>query len=106
MMDKINDKTKRDDLLKKLTVMDFVATDLHLYLNTHPNDSQALKMFNDCVSKSAEVRKEYENHFGPLVGFRTQDSASWRWSDCPWPWEADFNFKWDEKTVHHGEERL
>ena len=105
----------RENLLKQITILDFVATDLHLYLNTHPNDAEALRMFNATVTQSAQARNEYEEHFGPLVGYRTPDTSKWRWSDCPWPWESDFNFKWDEKRepvmpmapkFHHGEERL
>lgn len=89
----------REQLLKQITVMDFMATDLHLYLNTHPEDAEALTMFNDVVAQSAQVRKEYEEHFGPLVSYRTQDAASWRWSNDPWPWQKDFNFEWDETTT-------
>lgn len=95
--------TDKEKLLKQLTIMDFVATDLHLYLNTHPTDGEALKMYNEVLIHSKHLRKEYEKHFGPLVGYRSPDIAhggqppQWRWSECPWPWEADFNFKWDER---------
>lgn len=97
------DKMHKEKLLKQITVMDFMATDLHLYLNTHPTDTEALCMFNDVAARSAEARQEYEKLFGPLTGFRTQDiagngpSAGWRWNHCPWPWEASANFSWDEK---------
>lgn len=105
----------REQLLKKLTVMDFMATDLHLYLNTHPEDAEALKMFNEVVNQSTTVRKDYEKTFGPLTSFRSEDvdengtSPQWRWINNPWPWEKDFNFNWDEKPgpkVHCGEEQL
>ncbi|MCL2399354.1 MAG: spore coat protein CotJB [Defluviitaleaceae bacterium] len=85
----------REAMLKQITIMDFMATDLHLYLNTHPDDAEALKMFNNVVSQSAQVRNEYEEHFGPLVSYRSQDPTGWRWNDCPWPWESSFNFNWD-----------
>ena len=95
----------REQLLKQLTIMDFMATDLHLYLNTHPGDADALRMFNDVVAQSTQARNDYEKHFGPLISYRSPDPNGWRWSDCPWPWAEDFNFKWDEKhedttTVH------
>lgn len=100
------DKMQREHLLKKITVMDFMATDLHLYLNTHPQDKEAIKMYNDVVRQSAQAKKEYESVVGPLVGFRSEEQTeSWRWEDCPWPWETDFNFKWDTAAVHHREER-
>ena len=84
----------REALLKQITIMDFMATDLHLYLNTHPNDGEALRMHNDVVNKGRQARKEYEEHFGPLTSFRSTDTAGWRWLDKPWPWEREFNFKW------------
>jgi len=86
----------REKLLKQITMMDFMATDLHLYLNTHPEDSDALKMFNNMVALSTQARKEYDEHFGPLVSFRSPDSTEWRWNANPWPWEEKFNFSWDE----------
>ena len=87
----------RHELLKQITMLDFMALDLHLYLNTHPTDSEALEMYNDCVSGSQAAKEKYEAAFGPLTGFRSEgqqcDSAkSWAWIDCPWPWQADFNF--------------
>ena len=87
---------ERDKLLKKITIMDFMATDLQLYLNTHPNDADALAMYNDVVGQSAALRREYEERFGPLVSYRSANPAGWRWSDCPWPWQEEFNFRWDE----------
>ena len=90
----------REAMLKQITIMDFMTTDLHLYLNTHPDDTEALRMYNDVANQSAQMRNEYEEHFGPLVSFRSQDPTGWRWSDSPWPWESSFNFNWD-----NGEER-
>jgi len=96
----------REKLLKQITILDFMAADLHLYLNTHPNDAEALEMFNDTATHGAQVRKDYEEHFGPLVSYRTPDAQGWRWSDCPWPWQKDFNFSWDESPAVCGEELI
>ena len=111
----------REKLLKQITIMDFMATDLHLYLNTHPNDTEAMEMYNNVVAHSAQLRKEYEEYIGPLVSYRSPDTPGRRWSDNPWPWQKDFNFSWDEApdawassnentlrpaTVVHGEELI
>jgi len=93
----------REKLLKQITITDFMATDLHLYLNTHPNDTEAMEMYNNVVAHSAQVRKEYEEHFGPLVSYRSPDVPGRKWSDLPWPWQKDFNFNWDEAAVAAGE---
>ena len=90
----------REALLKQLTMLDFTAVDLQLYLNTHPTDSQALEMYNDCVTASQAVRERYESEFGPLTGFRSEGQTSgdgcWAWNDCPWPWQAAFNFSMND----------
>ena len=88
---------KREALLKQITMMDFMALDLHLYLNMHPTDCEALEMYNDCTIGAKVAREKYEAEYGPLTGFRSEGQKSdgtkgWAWNDCPWPWQANFNF--------------
>ena len=97
-MDKTVDTLNRETLLKQMMEMDFRATDLNLYLNTHPSDTEALKMYNEAVNKSNLIKKDYEKHFGPLTGARSTDLDSWRWMDSPWPWEKSFNFSLKENV--------
>lgn len=85
----------RESLLKQITITDFIAADLQLYLNTHPNDTEALRMFDEVVVRGARIREEYENMIGPLMPCNN-GNESWRWSGCPWPWESESNFSWDE----------
>ena len=35
----------REELLSSLTQLDFMAVDLGLYLNTHPDDTEAIRSF-------------------------------------------------------------
>ena len=84
----------RDELLKRLSILDFMLLDLGLYLNVNADDDRALTIFNR-VSKDAEdMRNAYERTFGPLI-MRHQTSAGddWRWIADPWPWEAEANFQ-------------
>lgn len=89
-------QTMRNELLKKMTMLDFMALDLQLYLNTHPTDCQALEMYNDCVTNSQIVKEKYEAEFGPLTSFRSEGQEDWAWNDCPWPWQAEFNFSFND----------
>ena len=84
--------TERDALLKQLTILDFTAVDLQLFLNTHPQNTEALEMYNDCIENADKVRKTYEQQFGPLTGFRSEGQTDWSWSHQPWPWQAEYNF--------------
>ena len=86
----------KDALLREITIVDFMALDLHLYLNTHPCDTEALAMYNDCTTRNQKLRKEYEEVFGPLTSFRSHGQSGWAWNREPWPWEEKFNFEMTE----------
>ena len=91
----------RETLLKQITITDFMAVDLQLFLNTHPQDAEALQMYNDTVARSMEMRDQYEAMYGPLVSFRSPGTPDWGWKDSPWPWQEKFNFDFAE-CVNNG----
>lgn len=81
------------ELLKNLTALDFMAVDLQLYLDTHPDDSEALEKYNSVIKEADALRCEYEKKYGPLFSFRSYvHSDRFNWIDNPWPWERDANF--------------
>lgn len=83
----------RDEVLSYLTMLDFKLVDLQLYLDTHPEDICAIKMYNETVAEACEVREAYEQHFGPLCSFRSSSNQEkFTWINNPWPWENKFNF--------------
>jgi len=85
---------ERDELLKKLSELDFIAVDLALYLNTHPSDREAIQTYNQVITAADAVRMRYEEAYGPLCSFRSfaSDAQDWQWREDPWPWQADANF--------------
>jgi len=90
----------RDDLLYKLTALDFMLVDLALFLNTHPDEREAVDEYNKVVNEADRIRAVYENHFGPLCSYRSKNQApTWIWSDDPWPWSTEGNFNLLEREV-------
>lgn len=88
----------RDELLKQLTMLDFMATDLALFLDTHPHDKDAIENYNCIVTEACKVRAQYEKMHGPLCSFRSKSPEDvWKWADNPWPWDYDFNFSLSRK---------
>ncbi len=83
----------RDELLKQLTILDFMSFDLDLYLNTHPNDREAIEHYNSIVIQAEKIRILYEKLYGPLCSARSMSRDTWTWIDNPWPWEKEFNFE-------------
>ncbi|MCL2565244.1 MAG: spore coat protein CotJB [Defluviitaleaceae bacterium] len=85
------------DIEKELYTLDFLALDLHLYLNTHPNDREALAEYNKVAALAAQARKKYEEHFGPLHSFRCPAGEhEWNWLSEYSPWEKEFNWSFDD----------
>ena len=86
------------DLLKQITILDFMVSDLHLYLNTHPTDAEALAMYNDTLAKKQEVVARYEALGRPLFGTKSKGLPGWQWSQGPWPWQPEFNFDFNTES--------
>jgi spore coat protein JB len=82
----------RDEMLRQLSALDFYTIDLHLYLNTHPGDQDALTKYNAVVTEANAMRKQYESMYGPLTANTVTDKAPWQWIENPWPWQYQFNF--------------
>ena len=83
----------REELLNKLSELDFIAVDLALFLNTHPDHSDAIQTYNQVITAADAVRTKYEDAYGPLCSFRSYaaDTQNWQWKNDPWPWQADAN---------------
>lgn len=88
-MDKmLNDNISRNDLIKKITEVEFALIDLNLYLDNHPDNSRALERFNELSRDASKLRKAYEMSFGPLLNFGyCENSSPFTWTDDIWPWE-------------------
>ena len=89
----------REMLLSQLTALDFMAVDLGLYLNTHPEDSAAIAEYNKIIKAADMLRAKYQQNLGPLCSFRSyaRDKNNWQWINCPGPWAKDFNFMLEER---------
>ena len=64
-----------------------------LYLDTHPEDKEALDYFHHFNSARQQALHEYAVRFGPLTLGDVQHDGpckdSWKWATQPWPWEGD-----------------
>lgn len=71
-------------LAKRLSALGFAMYELRLYLDTHPDDGEAEKMFDSYSKKYEAVKEEYESRFGPLT---LNGENSEEWLKDPWPWD-------------------
>lgn len=84
---------ERERMLLDLSRMAFAAHELNLYLDTHPDDTSMITLFNDYRTKSNELIKDYEKKYGPIniSSDSLNDKTPFAWEQNTWPWEERFN---------------
>ena len=73
----------RSELYRWVMALGFCAYDMLLYLDTHPDDAQALSYYNQCNELYNSAKKTYEERFEPLSAFGSQPLEDWDWNDGP-----------------------
>lgn len=75
----------KEELLNQIMALNFAINDLALYLDTHPQDQNAIRKHCEYSEKQISLTAEYQKLYGPLtINFM---SNTWDWIDEPWPWE-------------------
>ena len=69
----------------------FAIQELGLYLDTHPNDMEALDLFNEYVEQYSAAMQQYEQKHGPMNQMAAGLNGRYEWTDGPWPWEFEAN---------------
>ena len=90
----------RNSLLQEINETSFMVNDLTLYLDTHPEDPQALEAFTQAAAQRKQLLEAYARDFEPLTmncvcpDCNNQSQSSTRypgekhftWCDGPLPW--------------------
>jgi spore coat protein JB len=78
---------EKDLLLRKIKSVDFVIWELHIFLDTHPNNTDALALHEKYSKKRDVLVAEYEQKYGPLTMSSVTSDTKWQWVSDPWPWD-------------------
>lgn len=71
-------------LLTQIQAVSLMAVDLHLFLDTHPNNTEALKDYEKLAKQYQVLKKQYEQQFGPLLNFGEASSFdNYNWTAEP-----------------------
>lgn len=73
------------DLMRAIMEADFVAQDLKLYLDTHPDDSRALELYREAVRQYKACKATFEDTFYPLNATAAGRNGTWDWLDGTFP---------------------
>lgn len=88
-MNMVNTKDVTDTPLGEVMGLCFVSHELQLYLDTHPDDTEAFQTLKEMLALTAEAKRRYVAKYGPLVPADLQESETFDWLADPWPWAYD-----------------
>ncbi len=79
----------QQQLLQWLDMVSFAVVDVTEYLDTHPQDEEALKYFDHYQELRKTALKAYAEKYGPLtVDMVDAGCSTFSWADMPLPWEG------------------
>lgn len=76
-------------LMQKINEASFAMDDVILYLDTHPDDRDALNYYHYVVNLRKDAMDAYQSQFGPLMPDGVRDNTAWSWLAGKWPWEGE-----------------
>ncbi|MCI5492872.1 MAG: spore coat protein CotJB [Lachnospiraceae bacterium] len=83
-----NTPMNREQLFHWINEVSFAVNDITLYLDTHPEDEEAISYFNHYSEMRRKALRTYEEHYGPLTIDTASPTGNWCWATQKWPWEG------------------
>lgn len=80
--------SEQERMLRRIYAYSFAMWELHIYLDTHPNDCQAAAKHEEYKKALDEMTAQYEAAYGPLHQ-TPRDASRWAWISDPWPWDPN-----------------
>lgn len=77
---------EREALMKQIMAYAFAAHDWNLYLDTHPNDREAISAFKSMAEKANQLKEEFVSKYAPISVTDVTSNEEWQWISSPWPW--------------------
>lgn len=79
----------QNQLLRYIDAVSLALDDVTLFLDTHPNNTEALEYYNTYKEKRAQAVRDYTRSFGPLNRYNVTCNNEWQWNQGPWPWQGE-----------------
>lgn len=74
-------------LMKQINEASFAMDDVLLFLDTHPDNQEAMQYYRNAVNMRKNAMDAYQRQFGPLMVDDVMGN-SWSWVTEKWPWEG------------------
>ena len=80
---------QKEELLYNILMYKFALTELNLYLDNYPNNTQMISLYNQYLTEEKKLCNQYEKNYGPLTtDSENIENNNWKWIKSPWPWEG------------------
>ncbi|MGL4337990.1 MAG: spore coat protein CotJB [Turicibacter sp.] len=78
----------KEEYIEKLQAIGLMAYDLILFLDTHPDNAEALRDYKKISKNYQQLLVEFEKSYGPIshTGIY-EETQTYNWTQDPWPWE-------------------
>ncbi len=70
---------RRQQALLEVQMYGFVAHEINLYLDMHPNNQRMVELYTEYAKKAKEATAAYEKEFGPLSVQDTPNKTPFEW---------------------------
>ena len=87
----VNHKEKPVTPSSELQVLGFAVQELALYLDTHPDDKEALQLYRKYQQLHHNAMKTYSETCRPVQHGIPVEDHRYTWLCDPWPWEYAAN---------------
>ena len=83
-----NNCPSRERLLDIISKTSFALDDLRLFLDTHPDDEQALALFKKIWQNREDAKCQYNEKYGQINSYDQITGNKWSWNQ-KLPWKGD-----------------
>ena len=82
-------RRNKEELWQIIMQASFALDDIKLFLDTHPCDKAALKVYDEYKNIRKVALMEYVTQYGPISAYDVKVCDYWDWVNKPWPWEGE-----------------
>ena len=87
----VNTREKSDTMTHQLQALGFAVQELGEYLDTHPEDAEAVELFRQYTELYEAAIAQYADQCGPMFQKQAVRDGQYTWNETPWPWEYRAN---------------
>lgn len=84
-----NTEGGQEALMQQIYESSFAVDDVALFLDTHPDNAEAMQYFRSANTMRQNALETYERQFGPLL-IDNVNANTWNWVTDKWPWEGGY----------------